>query len=81
MSGRLSCFQEIRQGFRLEVDKMAVRINKDKCMRCAGCTAVCPKSALELTDAGLMVDEKLCIECGLCVKACPVGAPELPKKR
>ncbi len=60
---------------------MAVKINREKCMRCAGCTAVCPKNALELTDAGLMVDPKLCIECGLCVRACPMSAISLPKKK
>ncbi|MFP4116947.1 MAG: DUF362 domain-containing protein [Candidatus Aenigmatarchaeota archaeon] len=53
---------------------MSWDINKDKCLRCGGCVAVCPVQALELTENGVQVDEDECIDCGNCEKVCPVGA-------
>jgi ferredoxin len=50
-----------------------IEINKEKCLRCGGCVAVCPKSALTLTEHGLLVDSR-CINCGKCVAFCPVQA-------
>ncbi len=58
---------------------MAVRWNKDKCMRCGGCVGVCPKSALELEECGIDADIKDCISCSTCEKFCPVGALRVEK--
>jgi len=58
---------------------MAVNWNRAKCMRCGGCVGVCPKSALELEESGVLVDNKLCIDCSICEKFCPVGALKVKK--
>jgi ferredoxin len=60
---------------------MVVKWNRDKCMRCGGCVGVCPKSALELKEAGIIVDEKTCTDCGTCEKFCPVGALKANKAK
>jgi len=48
--------------------------NKDICIRCGGCVGVCPKSALTLTEHGIVCDSKSCNNCKICVNFCPVGA-------
>jgi len=58
---------------------MAVVADKNKCLRCGGCVAVCPKLALDLTEHGIVCDPEKCIDCGICVKFCPVEALSLKK--
>lgn len=58
---------------------MSVVADKEKCLRCGGCVAVCPKLALDLTEHGIVCDPKKCIDCGICVKFCPVEALSLEK--
>ena len=53
---------------------MAVKADKDKCLRCGGCVGVCPTLALDLTEHGLSCDAKKCIDCGKCIQFCPVQA-------
>ncbi|MFH0835589.1 MAG: 4Fe-4S dicluster domain-containing protein [Candidatus Micrarchaeota archaeon] len=50
---------------------MAVKFDYSKCIRCAGCASVCPASALELLDKGVVCDAAKCINCGICIKVCP----------
>lgn len=59
---------------------MPAKVNENVCMRCGGCTSVCPVQALELQETLLVVDEDKCIECGNCQKVCPVGAIKVVKK-
>ncbi|MBS3056428.1 MAG: 4Fe-4S binding protein [Candidatus Aenigmarchaeota archaeon] len=59
---------------------MVVKIDKKKCISCAGCVAVCPVQALELKDKYPVCDEK-CINCLSCIKFCPVAAINLVKGR
>jgi NAD-dependent dihydropyrimidine dehydrogenase PreA subunit len=57
-----------------------VEINRDKCIDCGACTAVCPTDALTLgLEKKLVLEEEKCILCGNCLKACPVGAVVLYK--
>lgn len=58
---------------------MVVTADKEKCLRCGGCVAVCPKLALDLTEHGIACDPEKCINCGICVKFCPVEALSLKK--
>jgi len=52
-------------------------VNKESCVDCGACTAVCPTGALYFTaDWTLMYDEEKCILCMACVPACPVRAIE-----
>lgn len=58
---------------------MVVTVDKEKCLRCGGCVAVCPKLALDLTEHGIACDPEKCIDCEICVKFCPVEALSLKK--
>lgn len=60
-----------------------IYVNQEKCELDGICTAVCPRSIIEMKDsllpqlvAGL---EDLCISCGHCVAVCPHGALSLDK--
>lgn len=56
-----------------------IEVDKSLCLRCGGCVATCPKSALTLTEHGLECDESRCVNCGRCAKFCPVGALKVKK--
>ncbi len=50
-------------------------IRQDQCCGCSACSAVCPKTAIQMLPdkEGFLypkVDSGLCINCGLCVKVC-----------
>lgn len=56
----------------------------ERCYGCGACSAICPKSAIEMGEGDLgfskpRLDPDKCIECGLCRKVCPYEA-ELPEK-
>ena len=55
-----------------------VQNDKEKCMFCGGCVAVCPKDAIVVYEARVEVDEEKCGDCGNCVSVCPVGAMSIP---
>ena len=58
---------------------MAVQINRENCIRCTGCVAVCPFEALDYQANRIEIDAKKCTECGICVKFCPVIALSIKK--
>lgn len=49
-------------------------IDKDRCIHCGACTAVCFSGALSLdrTTWDLVFDSEKCVMCGVCVTACPL---------
>ncbi|HOE56518.1 MAG TPA: 4Fe-4S binding protein [Bacillota bacterium] len=49
-------------------------IDKEKCVNCGACTAVCNEDALcmEKEDWTLSFNESVCTHCNACVKACPL---------
>ena len=51
-----------------------ITVDKDKCVNCHKCIAVCPVKYCN-NGAGeyVTVDNNLCIHCGRCVEACPLG--------
>jgi|GEM_PF-475594 len=49
---------------------------KSKCLRCSGCVGVCPRSALTLTEHGIVCDSR-CNNCKICINFCPMGAISL----
>jgi ferredoxin len=54
---------------------MAVlNLERDRCMLCGACAAVCASAALTVHETFLDIDEKKCVQCGSCVKGCPTGA-------
>lgn len=51
-----------------------VRVNKDRCVHCGACTAVCFSNAMvmEREQWEVQFNPDRCIVCGLCIDACPV---------
>ena len=52
---------------------MAMIVDKETCVGCGACVAVCPVGAISLEDKAC-IDADSCIGCGACVNGCPVGA-------
>lgn len=53
---------------------MAVSVDREKCIGCESCVAVCPVGALGMEDGKAKVDADTCISCGACINECPVEA-------
>jgi L-aspartate semialdehyde sulfurtransferase ferredoxin len=52
--------------------------DREKCIDCGACTAVCIPSALYLDEEStLNFDAEKCHACGHCIKACPMRAIDL----
>ena len=49
-------------------------LDKDRCIHCGACTAVCFSGALSLDRENweLLFDSEKCVMCGQCVTACPL---------
>jgi electron transfer flavoprotein alpha subunit len=52
-------------------------IDREKCLGCGECEAVCGFDAIGVKDSVAVVDPDACTMCGTCVDACPEGALEL----
>ena len=52
---------------------MAMIVDKETCVGCGACVAICPVGAISLEDKA-HIDADACIGCGACVNGCPVGA-------
>lgn len=57
-----------------------LNINREKCVQCGACTAVCNRGALsmKIKDWALAFDESLCTQCNSCLSACPLRAIASP---
>ena len=53
---------------------MAMNVDKEKCVACESCVAVCPVGAISIVDGKAQVDAEACISCGACIHECPVEA-------
>ena len=47
-------------------------VDRDKCVRCGTCAAVCPMGSVDRADPAGM--NGICIKCHACVQKCPAGA-------
>lgn len=53
-------------------------VNKQKCIGCGTCVAICPVGAISFgKDGKAEIDPKKCIHCGACQASCPVDAIKL----
>ncbi|MBM3320059.1 MAG: 4Fe-4S binding protein [Candidatus Eisenbacteria bacterium] len=51
-----------------------LRIDREKCLSCAACVAVCPLEALLLAGLDLVFAEETCTGCAECFRVCPTAA-------
>jgi ferredoxin len=51
-------------------------VEKDQCIGCGTCTALCQFDAIQLEDR-IEIDSTRCMGCGVCVKSCPEQALSL----
>ncbi len=53
---------------------MAINVDKDKCIGCESCIAVCPTGALTMDAGKAIINQDSCVVCGACISECPVEA-------
>ena len=53
---------------------MAICVDREQCIGCESCVAVCPVGALSMVDGKANIDQDTCISCGACIGECPVEA-------
>ncbi|HVN96091.1 MAG TPA: glycyl-radical enzyme activating protein [Syntrophorhabdaceae bacterium] len=54
--------------------------NRERCVGCGRCIAVCPVNAIEMGEGKVHTDRNLCTACGHCVDVCPEEAREVMGK-
>ncbi|MBP3431313.1 MAG: 4Fe-4S binding protein [Clostridia bacterium] len=56
-------------------------VDKNKCIGCGTCVAICPVGAISFdTDGKAKIDKTKCIRCGACQASCPVEAIDLDEE-
>jgi len=64
------------EGVEFRVIDNAVAWDRERCVHCGACTAVCPSGALTMdrNEWSLVFTPADCYACNVCLKACPVRA-------
>lgn len=62
-------------------DRLALILERERCLRCQICSRVCPRQAVKFLLRGeaveVTIDPRLCVLCELCAHFCPTGAISL----
>ncbi len=68
------------KGLKLKEQKNSVRYDRDRCVDCGACIAICPTKAFSYDKSmKLVFDEDKCVLCGQCIDACPRRALSKPE--
>ncbi|RJO65338.1 MAG: DUF362 domain-containing protein [Candidatus Omnitrophota bacterium] len=54
-------------------------VERDHCIRCAGCIKACPTKAITMKKKGIVFDYSKCIACFCCQETCPAKAITIKK--
>lgn len=57
-----------------------ILFDRQRCIACGDCTAVCPKDAITIDACGTILDRQRCNGCGECAGVCPTAAVVLMGK-
>jgi 4Fe-4S ferredoxin iron-sulfur binding domain protein len=55
-------------------EKMAAKVDSEKCVGCESCVGACPVEAISMQDGKASVNADSCVDCGACVGTCPAEA-------
>ena len=61
-----------------ELDGIVIDIERDRCVVCGACSAVCPTQALIVEGLSLVIVPERCRPCGQAAIVCPTGALVCP---
>ncbi|HIU63723.1 MAG TPA: electron transfer flavoprotein subunit alpha [Candidatus Avacidaminococcus intestinavium] len=53
---------------------MSINVDREKCIGCESCVAVCPVGALDMVEEKALINQDTCLSCGACISECPVDA-------
>lgn len=62
------------QSFTNKISPFEVRVDKDLCVKCGKCVALCPTFSVTLESLERGKTRMTCMKCGKCVDNCPRGA-------
>ena len=61
-----------RKGNPINILKVKPKVDREKCIGCGRCVALCPMGSIDPRDISQYLG--VCIKCGACIKGCPEGA-------
>ena len=80
LSAAVKSYSYVSKG-ELELEPIIAVINKDACIWCGKCAAVCPFGAIKMENDGkkdfAIMNNSVCKGCGMCLPVCPTDAIEL----
>lgn len=70
--------EKLTISLRMYADEVSLELDKNRCLKCDICAAVCPKESVTIINwgdrLGIDVDERTCVLCEVCAHFCPNGS-------